>query len=116
MKTLQNNFTTTEQSKRLLELGVPRFSADCYYGYYSKLSCMKVMIIDSGGTQYKVITRNDIIPCWSVGRLQEIFQICSYNRIKIYDLDLDGTQIERAMQAFENYAKYNRLDFSKLGE
>ena len=29
---LQNNYTTPEQSKRLLELGVPRFSADCYYG------------------------------------------------------------------------------------
>ena len=31
MKTLQNNFTTPEQSKRLLELGVPADSADIYY-------------------------------------------------------------------------------------
>ena len=30
MKKLQNNFTTPEQSKRLLELGVPADSADCY--------------------------------------------------------------------------------------
>ena len=30
MKQLQNNFTTPEQSKRLLELGVPANSADCY--------------------------------------------------------------------------------------
>ena len=31
MKKLQQNFTTTEQSKRLLELGVPADSADCYF-------------------------------------------------------------------------------------
>ena len=30
MKKLQSNFTTSEQSKRLLELGVPADSADCY--------------------------------------------------------------------------------------
>ena len=30
IKKLQNNFTTPEQSKRLLELGVPADSADCY--------------------------------------------------------------------------------------
>ena len=29
MVKLQNNFTTPEQSKRLLELGVPADSADC---------------------------------------------------------------------------------------
>ena len=31
IKKLQNGFTTPEQSKRLLELGVPVDSADCYY-------------------------------------------------------------------------------------
>ena len=31
MKNLQNNFTTPEQSKRLLELCVPADSADMYY-------------------------------------------------------------------------------------
>ena len=31
MKTLQNNFTTPEQSKKLLELGVPIDSADMFY-------------------------------------------------------------------------------------
>ena len=31
---LQNNFTTTEQSKRLLELGVPAWTADCFFGGY----------------------------------------------------------------------------------
>lgn len=31
IKKLQNNYTTPKQSKRLLELGVPADSADCYY-------------------------------------------------------------------------------------
>ena len=31
MKKLQCNFTTPEQSKRLLELGVPADSADCFH-------------------------------------------------------------------------------------
>ena len=36
MKQLQNNFTTPEQSKRLLELDVPADSADCYWLYTQK--------------------------------------------------------------------------------
>lgn len=31
MKKLQNNYTTPEQSKRLLELGIPAWTADCFY-------------------------------------------------------------------------------------
>lgn len=103
IKKLQNDFTTPEQSKRLLELGVPRCSANGLQGYRG----------------IKVLEKPDYdnpSPCWSVGRLNEIFKICSDNHIEIYDLDLKGTQIERAMQAFENYAKYNWLDFSTLEE
>lgn len=36
MKTLQNNFTTPEQSKRLLEVGVPADSADFYWKHEHK--------------------------------------------------------------------------------
>ncbi len=34
MKKLQSNFTTPEQSKRLLEMGVPTDSADFYMDKY----------------------------------------------------------------------------------
>ena len=81
MKTLQNNFTTPEQSKRLLELGIPADSADCYF------------FID--GNKYDGVPRpfflfpktyeyiqdinssygDKILPCWSVGRLIEIYGI-----------------------------------------
>ena len=71
MKTLQNNFTTTEQSKRLLELGVPRWSADEYRdqkGYRHSLD---------GILDVELFFQNfpDYLPCWSVGRLIEIFVI-----------------------------------------
>lgn len=31
MKKLESNFTTQEQSKQLLELGVPEWTADCCF-------------------------------------------------------------------------------------
>ncbi len=113
MKNLQNNFTTPEQSKRLLELGVPADSADGYYTNFDDGTHAKY----PNYICYRDITwwnDGDSTPSWSVGRLNEIFVICSDIHTEIYDFDLEGTQMERAMQAFENYAKYNWLDFSEL--
>lgn len=80
MKKLQNNFTTPEQSKRLLELRVPADSADCYN------TTKHIGIIPDGATYKDVwemsIWRNEngnhieMYPCWSVGRLIEIYHIC----------------------------------------
>lgn len=77
MKKLQNNFTTPEQSKRLLELGVPAWTADCYYS-------------KSGKKEIKNTALDEFYPaCWSVGRLIELLCIndiffdyggCSYRR------------------------------------
>lgn len=72
MKTLQNNFTTPEQSKRLLELGVPEWTADCFYkmNLYSFKTEMCFTKEDSLIHHYT--------PCWSVGRLIEIMKICNH--------------------------------------
>ena len=72
MGKLQNNFTTPEQSKRLLELGAPRWSADEYRdekGYRHSLQ---------GILDVELFFQNfpDCFPCWSVGRLIEIAWIC----------------------------------------
>ena len=55
MRQLKNNFTTPEQSKRLLEIGVPTWTADCYYNEYGKMEIKNTAL--------------DILytPCWSVG-------------------------------------------------
>lgn len=79
MKTLQNNFTTPEQSKRLLELGVPADSADMYYhkdigftDFHLEPEVIPAGELFSTGNQVYIYD----IPCWSVGRLIEIMHIC----------------------------------------
>lgn len=80
MSKLQNNYTTVEQSKRLLELGVPEWTADCYN------TNKHIGKIPEGAT-YKDVWQMSIwrdkngnhiemYPCWSVGRLIEIYHIC----------------------------------------
>jgi hypothetical protein len=76
MKKLQNNYTTPEQSKRLLELGVPAWTADCnYYDVFDKHP--KISYIDAD-RDYKWNLESEYAPkpCWSVGRLIEIYHIC----------------------------------------
>jgi hypothetical protein len=72
MKTLQNNFTTPEQSKRLLELGVPAWTADCYY----VTSVGKKPNIIHNNLDFDLKSKATQKPCWSVGRLIEIYHIC----------------------------------------
>lgn len=105
MKTLQNNFTTLEQSKRLLELGVPANSADCYY-------------LDLGLGEYSDKPywgfNADEFPCWSACRLMEIYDIC-----RCYDGDWDEvyrkeTYIETYVSAIEEAVLDDMMDFSKL--
>ena len=125
MKTLQNNFTTLEQSKRLLALGVPVLTADCYF-YVQEINgrnvCDTPNLIPYGmgefGLRHWWTDRNNAryIPCWSVGRLIEIYNMC-------VDFDLDDgaaivifiqdeSPIVQMMQMFED--KVGIMDFSKL--
>ena len=127
IKKLQNNFTTPEQSKRLLELGVPADSADCVLEnlntaennfqseYYTR------WIIEKRHVKEDIFCeRNEgiFLPCWSVGRLIEIYNTC-------VDFDLDNgaaivifiqdkSPIVQMMEMFED--KVSIMDFSKLEE
>ena len=71
MKQLQRDFTTHEQFKRLLKLGVPADSADCYIGKDNKVHVI------NGDIPKSLIYSVGCVPCWSVGRLIEIFEICT---------------------------------------
>lgn len=124
MKKLQSNFTTPEQSKLLLELGVPADSADCYN------TTKHIGKIPDGMTYKNVwqmsVWRNkngshiEMYPCWSVGRLIEIAKICSKSRYAIRGLFLFLDECEadeckpQVIDYFEicNY----QFDFSKLEE
>jgi hypothetical protein len=128
MKKLQQNFTTTEQSKRLLELGVPEDSAD--------------LVIESGCDVRKTIpswtvftkwcqNRRDysvdyekFMPCWSVGRLIEIYLICNEVIDNVTELHHSAIKIdvrefnivEYIIKKLTTKVKKNKGFFSKLEE
>ncbi len=74
---LQNNYTTPEQSQRLLDLGIPVKSADCYYMIISgKIDNQIEVICDLDTLRANCDYLRDYFPCWSVGRLMEILRKC----------------------------------------
>lgn len=127
MKKLQNNFTTPEQSKRLLELGVPVDSADCAYRLGID-EFIKILIPIPKDTTYTAfadsifrVLEDRCLPCWSVGRLMEIFEICDVvpvgtnNMCSIPSLKR-MSYIEYMMKCFTKAIEMKILDFSKLEE
>lgn len=120
MKKLQNDYTTPEQSKQLLELGVPADSANYAYMCY-EIGDMCRVFINEPYTIYsenvKRLLGRKTLPCWSVGRLLEIIKICSshelaiaiYGRAILYLDIIDGIICEMAHEI-------GSIDFSKLEE
>lgn len=121
MKTLQNNFTTPEQSKRLLELGVPADSADCYLlRTHTKGDTFIVEVLHDElySKKDKFTNMLEYLPCWSVGRLIEIYNMCVDfdldDRAAIVIFIQDESPIVQMMEMFED--KVGIMDFSKLEE
>ena len=121
MKKLQNNFTTPEQSKRLLELGVPAWTADGYRWDFS--SAFGVSEDKRYSTSISVICYeyqrnfNDKLPCWSVGRLIEIYLLCAeLNKPQMIFIKEDVLMMDRIINELCYMAESERLDFSKLEE
>ena len=69
MGKLQNDFTTKQQSEKLLALGMPRLSANFYYDDENEVQIVKDPEFELQSKGY--------FPCWSVGRLIEIMTICN---------------------------------------
>lgn len=113
MKTLQNNFTTPEQSKRLLELGVPADSADCYIDEWRRVHFIPQ---ETQHTLYRKLARRTIYaitPCWSVGRLMEIIAEC-YQVDMPFRYFVRGGMMESLINTFIDLRE--EIDFSKLEE
>ena len=109
MKTLQNDLTTIEQSKRLLELGVPKNSANHYYGKDGKLHYI------DGTIPYSLLWETGCTPCWSVGRLIEISELC-YTSLsdRDYFIRQKDCNTDFLIKMFELGA--DMMDFLKLEE
>ena len=129
MKTLQNDFTTPEQSKRLLELGMPEDSANLCYRFYTDLSGDTIMwdapsvITENQHIEWShKLTSGDTayLPCWSVGRLIEIICNCHIITNQFMEnwicCDKDTNLIELLISDIEVYIAAGHMDFSKLEE
>lgn len=119
MKKLQNNYTTPEQSKRLLELGVPADSADCYLlRTHTKGDAFIVEVLHDElySKKDKFTNMLEYLPCWSVGRLIEIFDICNLYELHKFSTRDWSVNIKKLMRDYEVAAEENMLDFSKLEE
>jgi len=137
MKKLQDNFTTPEQSKRLLKSGVPQDSADCYIvdwyiggKGYNAYGDVHVPFVQYERKLRKTIWKENVgrilepiqngnLPCWSVGRLQEIAKICAKEK-EYYYASVDA--VAHQEDFVEWWVKHFTLtdnvlfDFSKLEE
>ena len=126
MKKLQNDFTTPEQSKRLLELGVPADSANCYMDsdgsnvqqWPGKYPLSE--FIDHANNRYK---EERYCYCWTSGRLMEIFDTCYFGIgnddewPKTNDMSAKaGSIVNYIVGIYDIAAKENGFDFSKLEE
>jgi len=114
MRKLQNNFTTSEQSEQLLKLGVPADSADMYY----KRTMLDPYIFTLG-VRFSVYAEvEDIVPCWSVGRLIEILRICVTDEEEIVEIMenlIYWTLLDLTDFLLQTYQEYKEvIDFSKL--
>ena len=137
IKKLQNNFTTPEQSKRLLELGLPADSADCYYVRpFGNLIYNKTPMINYDFRPYKEESQlygadskrngkySTTSPCWSVGRLMEIAHICSDSTLsykeeaeeimKFKEEHKCETIVEAIIMCIEDANSLGIMNFSKL--
>ena len=117
----QHHFTTPEQAKALLELGVPQTSADMY--------CFRDV---AGNLYYNMVPSwqpifskqrfwdnfpHDYIPIWSVGQLQWIIKVCATDDVEkekaFTELGIfPGPQVNLLVQMFSENSPV--MNLSKL--
>ena len=124
MKKLQNNFTTPEQSNRLLELGVPADSADCYLlrtRTKGDTFIVEVLHDELYSKKDKFTNVLEYLPCWSVGRLIEIYLTCALECHPYDDfytetpsLHLIAFEKDRLIDEIIEIMSDDTMDFAKL--
>lgn len=121
MKQLQNDFTTPEQSRQLLELGVPAWTADCIIQSCSPSEVLfedyETYLLKKGDIYRESSNCFSLLPAWSVGRLIEICKKCEPKK--------DYEQLCDELKYCKNYcvliishiiANLPIINFSKLEE
>ena len=139
---MEKQFTNPKQSERLLELRIPKDTADFCMTCSSELPCdwrEHRTMFEEGTTrpwfvfrsllesrtysqQEEIwnknarVSREPILPSWSFGRLVEIYEKCTG---KTYKHDRTKSLMEDIVDKIEwsiNFAIFHRFRFSKLKE
>ena len=107
-KDLQSNFTNIKQSKKLLELGLSSLTADCCITLKPD-STPKVNVL------YNLYNERYLtIPCWSVGRLIEIYSLATGVEYTKIGISSEISLTELMIKLIEVAVKVKTFDFSKL--
>lgn len=108
MKKLQSDFTTKEQSLRLLELGVPAWTANYYFDSWEQIRCRILGDLDEDFFE----KYSQYIPSWSAGRLIELYMKARGLDFMYFRIMSDANMIDSIFRMFVE----NKFDFSKLEE
>lgn len=108
-------YTTQEQSQKLIELGVPSYTAD--FKFAMKQSNGKVVYSLEPVTGEKCLN-NDDIPCWTIGRLFQILALCYDHARCAYMIDVSDFRDLNMDDVITNDIEFNikdgMLDFNKI--
>lgn len=112
LKNLKNNYTTLEQSKRLVEyFGLPVDSADLIQ--ITDVDGDEFIVAVNDKTQIKNNPDEVVIPIWSVGRLIEIYAIAMDSDFIEFDTYANSPCVlTELLEKFEN--SIDLLDFTRL--
>lgn len=113
--TMEKNFTTPEQSKRLLEIKLLQNTADMYYQWSKRKDRWETtpdLLERPYFEEEKEYPLQPILPCWSAGRLIELsFLKRDMPSVSLSNYSGEGL-VEMIVQYFEVFAK--NVDWSQL--
>ena len=118
IKKLQKNFTTPEQSNRLLELGVPAWTADIMFDKNRRRYELIETEDDSLAETQRTLFYNDsATPHWTVGRLMELYLTYKTNNAMGLHFtsadDWGEDNIDGMCDLFSAAIRCGYMDFSK---
>lgn len=111
---MEKNFTTPEQSRRLLAI-IPQNTADMYYQWNKRKDRWETspdLLEQSFTKEEEEYPLQPILPCWSAGRLIELsFLRRDMPSVSLSNYSGEGL-VEMIVQHYEVFAK--NVDWSKL--
>lgn len=117
-----DNFTTKQQGDTLITLGLPPATADCFYDHfgYKNVRDSGIELSDDffSSTEKYFDKHEGAFPCWSVGRLIAIYELCTGVKFERGDCT---NLIDDCIEHFKFALKFARnpgininFDFKKL--